>query len=306
MLATPAPLRHALAICKNILFLVVISAVFLASGLEAQTLPTFSKAFLPDTIGPGSVSTLRFEIVNGGGAGVRNLAFTDTLPAGMTVASPANASAGCTGSLSAANGAGSISFSGGTLPAGSTCVITVDVTAAAAGTYMNVSGDLTSDAGNSGNAVADLTVATDRPGFSKAFAPSSVFFGDRSTLTFTIDNTANAQQAVQLRFTDNLPAGMVIASPSNASTTCGGGTLSAPAGGTTVSYAPLGGIDATVAAGTACTVTVDVLGNAVGSLGNTTGELTSLAPPIFTQLSSGKASAVLDVAVEELSLTKSF
>ena len=62
---------------------------------------------------------------------------------------------------------------------------------------MNVSGDLTSSAGSSGTASADLTVATNRPGFSKSFSPATVPIGSRSRLTFTIDNTANGSQTVQ-------------------------------------------------------------------------------------------------------------
>jgi len=34
----------------------------------AQSPPTFSKSFSPDTIGPGSVSTLRFDISNPSGS----------------------------------------------------------------------------------------------------------------------------------------------------------------------------------------------------------------------------------------------
>ncbi|MBR0345553.1 MAG: hypothetical protein IJI03_09860, partial [Rudaea sp.] len=57
------------------------------------------------------------------------LAFTDTFPAGMTVAStPAGAQ--CGGSVTATNGnPGSVSLSGGSLAAGATCQIQVSVTA---------------------------------------------------------------------------------------------------------------------------------------------------------------------------------
>jgi len=268
--------------------------------------PTFQKSFAPATIGPGSISTLRFDITNGSSLAVRNLAFTDTLPAGVTIASPANTSSTCLGVVDAPEGGSTITFAGGGIGSSSSCSVTVDVTSSTPGTHTNVSGDLTSDAGNSGSATADLTVATNRPGFTKAFAPSSVNFGGRSTLTFTIDNTANGSTAFSLTFTDNLPSGMVVASPANASSTCNGGTLSAPAGGSVISLGPDFSTPGSpsVAAGASCTVSVDVLGNAVGSLGNTSGELTSTSGG--PSVSSGKAGAVLTVTVDRISLTKSF
>ncbi len=54
-----------------------------APALWAQ--PAFSKAFSPATIGPGSTSTLTFTIDNTGGGIVSDLAFVDTLPAGVMI-----------------------------------------------------------------------------------------------------------------------------------------------------------------------------------------------------------------------------
>ncbi len=270
----------------------------LAGAVAAQ--PTFDKSFAPSTIGPGSVSTLTFTITNGDLDPASDVAFTDNLPAGMTVAgAPAITSTCFGGTVSASAGSGSISYSGGGVPGSRSCSITVDVTSATPGTHTNVTGELTSSLGNSGTATADLTVDTNRPGFSKSFSPASVFFDGRSTLTFTIDNSASGSLTTNLRFTDNLPPNMVIASPANASTTCTGGVVTAPAGGGTISYTAT-----FVTAGATCTATVDVIGGAVGVLGNTTEEFTSQPGGTFS--SSGRASASLTVTVEQLSLTKSF
>jgi hypothetical protein len=164
-----------------------------ASAAYAQ--PTFTKTFVPDTIGPGSVSTLRFDIVNDVASTITDLAFTDTLPAGVVIATPASASTTCAdGVLSAPGGGGTLGLSGGRLGANGSCTVTANVTSSTPGTHMNVSGDLTSSAGNSGTASDDLTVDTTRPGFSKSFAPSSVPLGGRSALTFTIDNTLNGSR----------------------------------------------------------------------------------------------------------------
>ncbi|HEX6199145.1 MAG TPA: Ig domain-containing protein, partial [Thermoanaerobaculia bacterium] len=265
-----------------------------ASAQQPQVF--FFKLFDPDTIGPGSVSTLLFEIASSEDVPVSDLAFTDVLPAGVVIASPPNASTTCGAGavLDAPAGGSTITLTGGQLPPtppaeeGVSCLVLVDVTSATPGVHTNLSGDLTSSLGNHGDATADLTVTTDRPGFTKSFSPSPITVGQTSTLTFTIDNSANGSAAFNLAFTDNLPAGLTVADPANAATTCGGG-LNATPGSSSV-----GLFSGFVAAGSSCTVTVDVLASAAGALGNTTGNLTS------TLGSSGKAAAVLDVQLDAL------
>lgn len=285
--------------------LVPLAAFFLVTGAFAQTsVPGFSKSFSPNTIGPGSVSSLRFDVSNSSSLGVRNLTFSDTLPSGVTIASPADVLNECGGAVSAPSGGSTISLSGGQVGASQSCSITVNVTSSTPGTHINVSGDLTSDAGNSGSATANLTVTTARPGFRKSFSPSSIFLGGRSRLTLTLDNSANSSQVFNLGFIDTLPSGMVIATPANVAKTCTGGTLTAPAGGSTISLSPIGSALSTLAAGATCTISVDVTASAAGALGNVTGDLTSTtAGPL---VSSGMASAVLNVGVEQLTLSKTF
>ncbi len=295
-----------------------------ATAVHAQNgdvpVPGFFKSFSPDTIGPGSVSTLTFTIDNAESPyPVDNLAFTDMLPAEMTIATPANASNNCGGTLSAPDGGGTISLSGGGVGAFSACAINVDVTSSSVGggPHTNVSGELTSDAGNSGPATADLTVDDTLPGFTKAFDPSSVALGSRSTLTFTIDNGGSEGSRSNLTFTDNLPSGLVVASPANVVNTCGGvtignltigpGVVAAVPGSNVVSLTPAVGFDlGAVDAFATCAVSVDVIAGGGGALGNTSGELTS-APSLGGAVSSsGKAGAVLEVTVDALALIKSF
>jgi len=268
----------------------------------AQGAPSFTKAFVPSTIGPGSSSRLGFIIDNGASPSpATGLAFVDNLPAGVTIAAASDATSTCDGIVTAPAGGGTITFSGGMIGAFAACEITVNVTGSTPGTHTNTSGDLTSSAGNSGSSTADLTVATDRPGFTKAFAPGSISWGARTTLTFTIDNTANASQRFNLTFSDVLPDGMLVASPPNRSTTCSGGVITAEAGSGVVGFS--GG--ASVAAGSSCTVSVDVTGGAAGQLANTSGELTS-TPMFGSPSSSGFAGAVLDVTIDQIALVKSF
>jgi len=130
------------------------------ADLTVEPPPVFSKAFTPDTIANGGISTLTFTIDNTASAlTATDLAFTDTLPAAVLVADPSNASPTCSGgSLTAGAGSGTITYSGGSVPAGASCTIQVDVTSSTLGDHQNVTGDLTSSSGNSGPAMAGLTV----------------------------------------------------------------------------------------------------------------------------------------------------
>ncbi|MCB1627929.1 MAG: DUF11 domain-containing protein, partial [Xanthomonadales bacterium] len=209
------------------------------------------------------------------------LDLTDPLPAGLVIATPANAVTNCTGgALTATAGSGSLSYSGGSVPAGASCTIEVDVVAAAAGDYLNTTGDLLSSLGNSGNASATLRVDA-APSLSKAFAPTQIFVGQTSTVTLSIDNSSSQQAVGGLAITDTLPAGLLLASPPATSNSCGG-SLQALAGGSSVMLS--GG---TVAAGSSCAVSFDVVAGSSGSLLNTTSVLTTDAgsvPPASASL----------------------
>jgi hypothetical protein len=134
------------------------------------------------------------------------------------------------------------------------------------------------------------------PVFSKVFAPDTIAVGGTSTLTFTIDNTANAAVLTGLNFTDTFPAGVQVASPLNIGGTCGGITTTAIAGGASFDLT-----SATIGASATCTVNVDVTGTTTGSKVNTTGVLGS------TETGTGTDTATDTLTVVGgLVLTKSF
>mgnify|MGYP003700771185 CR=1 FL=1 len=249
-------------------------------------LPDFSKTFTPDTVAVDAISTLSFTIDNSASSfAATALDFTDSLPAGLVIATPANAASTCTGgTLTAVAGAGTTSFSGGSVADGASCTVSVDVISVSAGVHANTSGDLTSSSGNSGTASDSLTVYS-APGFNKAFTPATIVPANSSTLAFTIDNSTSPLAATALDFSDTLPAGLTIATPANAATTCTGGVITAVSGAGVVSYS--GG---SVNAGESCSVTVDVFSVTPGFLANTSGNLTSSLGD------SGAASANLTVS----------
>lgn len=279
----------------------------------AAAIPGFSKFFSPDTIGPGSTTRLQFEINNAETLdAVTDLDFTDVLPAGIIIATPAGAFTDCTnGVVSAPDGGTTISLTGGRVSPDSSCSVSVNTidTTLSAGFFTNTSGDLTSSEGNSGPATADLTVDTALPGLSKSFVPDSISLGGISRLTLTIDNSAQgATDLFSMQLQDVLPPGMVVATPANATTDCGTAqipaTLTATSGANSISLSASGLAPSVpvMVAGTTCTVDVDVTTDTTGLFVNTTGELTTGGAAAV--VSSGFASAVLDVPVEFLA--KSF
>ncbi|MEJ5207339.1 GEVED domain-containing protein [Denitratimonas sp. CY0512] len=102
------------------------------------------------------------------------------------------------------------------------------------------------------------------PGLSKAFSPTRIASDGTSELTITLNNASQPTAAVlSADLVDNLPAGLEVASPSNAATTCSG-TLTAVEGSSSITLAA----GAEVPAEGKCTITVDVAATADGDYVN--------------------------------------
>ena len=260
---------------------------------------TFTKSFSGPSTATGAV-TLSFTIENlDAGNGVSGLSFTDTLSSVMAglVATNTPQSNVC-GAGSLLGGTSLLTFTGGDLGPGDSCSFSVQLqvpASATAGSYTNTTSNLTSNGLLVADPASDALQIEPPPTFAKVFAPSAIALSGTSTLTFTIDNSASAVAATSLDFTDNLPAGLQVSGTPNGSTTCTGGTLTAVAGSSTVSYT-----GATVGAGSVCTVQVDIISTAEGNFINTTGDLTSSSG------NSGTATDTLDVVTGDFVMLKSF
>jgi len=127
--------------------------------------PTITKSFAPDPIDEGGVSTLTFTITNpNAGTGLTSVTFDDTFPTSpgsMVVADTPNTSTSCGGAVTAPAGAGSISFSGGSIAASGTCTVTVNITAPVPGTYTNISSVVSSNETPDSGTATDTLVVTD-------------------------------------------------------------------------------------------------------------------------------------------------
>ncbi len=245
-----------------------------AASATLTNLPgaSVSKWFGPNPIlvGPGSFSTLSVKIQNVSNFPLTGMSVTDSLPAGLSVAA-APAATQCGGQVTAT--ANSISLTGGSLSAYSSCVLTVDVTAASAGSYQNCisEGALTTDQSATNEASACDTLVVNNPlappTIAKSFSPKSIPAGGVSVLTFTLSNPASNPLALTgAEFTDTFPAGLTLASVPNA-VQCGGVVTS-----TASSISLTGGI---IPASGSCTVKANVTGAAGGNYYNTTGSVSA-------------------------------
>ncbi len=121
--------------------------------------PGIAKAFSPAAIPLDGTSTLTFTLTNPNPAtDLVGVAFADTLPAGLTVASSTVAVCGGTTTTTAPD---AIALTGATIAAAGQCQLSVTVIGAAAGFYTNTTGAVTSsNGGTGGTATATLTVQT--------------------------------------------------------------------------------------------------------------------------------------------------
>ncbi|CAN5271005.1 S8 family serine peptidase [soil metagenome] len=119
-------------------------------------------AFSPAQIRQNQTSTMTITLTNSNSTSLQNVSFTNAYPANLKNANTPNAilsGAGCIGTITAAANGGSLLLSGLTIPAGSTCTVSVAMKATTAGTYVNASEIVSTPLGlNSSGAGATLTV----------------------------------------------------------------------------------------------------------------------------------------------------
>ena len=292
-----------------------------ATGLSAliTVIPpaTLTKGFAPATVAKGQPATLSFTINNGSGNPSQSgLGFTDTLPAGLSVANPPNAVSSCGGSIfrggsaqPVAPGDGALTFSGGALSQAS-CSVSVQVTGAGAGSYLNGAGNLTALAGGLLNGVTDqlLTVIPNAT-LSKSFTPASIDAFQKATLSFDIANPAGNPPQTGLSFTDTLPGGgsLVLATPPSFASSCGGALYKAgsttPVTGGESAFTLSGASVAGGAPAAGCTASLQVTSSVPGNYLNNAANLSALGGGLAPLAGMG---ATLSVQAPDPALTKSF
>ncbi|MBA1274137.1 DUF7933 domain-containing protein [Stutzerimonas azotifigens] len=207
---------------------------------------TLEKGFDASSKPEGSAATMTIDLVNLSAQPLSDVSLLDSLPLGsngtpMQVASPSNASSTCGGVLVAVPGSNEVRLSGAGVPARAgngldaqgRCRVTVNVVGAA-GHYVN---SLPAGAASAVERYADGSPNPNRlqsPGpvnasvdflsalsGTKSFVPNRIQPDGRSTVTINLSNS-QAGVLTNVSVTDNLPAGMTVANPSNAYSTCDG------------------------------------------------------------------------------------
>jgi LPXTG-site transpeptidase (sortase) family protein len=251
--------------------------------------PSIAKTFSPDSITVGNISSLQFTITNSNvGTALTGVAFTDTLPAGVTVTSAISSECGGTLTVTAP---GSITLSSGSIASSSNCVFSVTVTGATVGVKVNTSGTVSSTNGGTGNTATDtLTVSapliTD-PAVTKSVSPSTAAIGDTVTFTLFVSN-GGPGDAQDVELVDTIPAfleiTLVATVPSPVSTLISGNTVTIDFG--------------TVAPSDTYTVTITtvVRDSAIPQAGTNTADVSTSSPESDTDNNSDSVPITIVVA----------
>lgn len=240
---------------------------------------------------PGSTATLTVTVQSYSGTLATSLNVTDnfpTTPFALQVAAVPNASSSCGGTLVATPGGSGFKLTGGNLPAGGTCTISLDVSAPAGATSSvdtNTITDVTltdtnapvlnSTAKFTGSVSAKIAASTASPTVSKGFAPSTVTLNavgisNPSTMTIQVTNAgADNVTLTNVSYADTLPPGMAFGAGAvpvlsgGDPSTCPAGTATIVGNKITVHFDSLTLVKAP------CALTVPVVTTVAGSLTNT-------------------------------------
>ncbi len=210
-----------------------------------------TKSYIPTAIAIGNTSRVTINVKNNSSVTATSVGYTDDLPLGLIVANPPRLTLTDCGSgtisPSISSTATSVTLAGATIMAGGICTVNFDVT-----TSSSVSTNLdnliphntiTNAQGFDSDGVTDsegrITVVN-RVVVKKVFTPNSIGRGIPSVLKITIDNnrlssSGNPDNLTGIAITDNLPANLQVATPSNFSTTCTGSITGATSGSTSFS-----------------------------------------------------------------------
>ena len=223
-----------------------------------------TKAFSPVSIDGGDPSTLTVTLSNPNNTDLNKVGFTDNMPTGMLVFATPEQSTTCSGGVvSAKSNTSQFSLSGGTIPANGSCTVTLKITSTRSGNLTNTLpvNAITSQQGATNSQAASATLTTlPAVAVTKVFDPSEISQYATAKLIITLLNS-NSLSLTGVNFTDNLPAGMIVAPTPNINNKCDG-TITTTANSVSLS-------NGTIAGSSSCTVEINIKANGSGNLTNT-------------------------------------
>lgn len=234
--------------------------------------PNVSVSFGAPSIPLNSTTSLTFTVANPNPLmPLSGVGFADTLPSGLSVATPNGLSSSCGGgTMTAAAGSRSVTLSSAGIAPSKTCTASINVIGTTAGAMTNTAGGVTSNEGGSGASASTTITVVAPPHIGTAFSPIRVAPNAQTTSTFLISNPNLTATLTGVGFTDNLPAGLTVASPSNVSGSCGGGTITAAPGAASITLT-----GATLQPSESCIFSIGITVGAAGQMINTTGNIVS-------------------------------
>lgn len=246
------------------------------TSIDVVAPPTIAKVFAPALVAVNTTSSLQFTLTNPvvNTVALTGVAFTDTLPAGITIAD--TSASACGGTLTTTAATATIALTGATINTSSQCQFAINVTPTTIGTFTNVTGAVTSTNGGTGNTatanlstqVAALTVTLDD---SRTFAR----YGQVMNYVLTIANTGTSD-ATDVSITQTLPAQFDSAF-AHWSCLSGGGGASCTASGT----GPLIDSGVVIPASRSITwlISAPILADATGDTADNSVDVTSQSDP---------------------------
>lgn len=172
--------------------------------------PQLDKSFSPEVLSTGEVSQLTYTITNTAElAAKEGWSFTDTLPAGLVVASPASGSTTCAAptTIAAAAGGDTIAVKGSLAAEMASCTVAVNVTSAKEGTYVNGPANVT-ETGLEPPGPAPVEFADNADlAIEKSAGPSPGTPGGEETFTLKVTNNG-PDTAREVVVSDPFPEGL--------------------------------------------------------------------------------------------------
>jgi LPXTG-site transpeptidase (sortase) family protein len=235
--------------------------------VEPQSI-TVTKVFSPDRFELGDQTDVVIYLYNPTSFDISGVSLTDEMPSVLTPVQPAVTGSTCGGTVTVDET--SITLTGGTIPANSSCNFRATVTTTAGtstGSYTNSipAETITTDGGITNETGASDTVSIYPVGLGaslyKSFNDNNQAQATGTVIQLTLGVKApEDKQLTKVSLTDTLPSGMVIVgSPAAYTSGCGSADLLAETGGSTIQLN-----NATVNAGTYCYVNVYVTSNEPG------------------------------------------
>jgi uncharacterized repeat protein (TIGR01451 family) len=266
---------------------------------------TGSKTFAVANLhGGGSATTMTITLNNSKDYDLTGTGFTDTFPTGLKLATTPTLTNTCGGTLTTSS-TNKVILAGGTIPAGGSCNLTVQVQPDVATSFQDavatnsiVANGVTTTQGISNISAIQGTVTIQRGAqLTQSFAPATIQTGQTSVLTLTLKNF-NSTAITAANLTDTLPAN--LAASSLVSSTCNGttGTTTVNPGSIVLSGGTIPAAPPEIGFGS-CTIQVNVTSTQSGTYTN------SIAAGKFNTVNYAATTANLTVQ-SFISLTKTF